>query len=279
MDLSKIGFWIVVLAAIVFLPLVIRFVFRAVMRPLMRVRNDGAGALNFRQRILLRFQPYEFHPLMFAWCKTRLDAMFDELPEFLGSVTNVRTILDLGCGYGIASAFLLEWFDTAELYAVEPSGQRVRAAQRVLGSRGHVLQGAAPDFESAALPDQFDAVFSLDVLYLLNDSDLDLTLSRIWNRMSAGNYLFIRAPMKPRGFGSLKWNFDRLRRALTGEFAQYRTVEQLEVRIQKAGFEIQRSRISGTNPELHWFISTAGAKKEIEGLVAEPVATVGQNGK
>ena len=85
--------------------------------------------------------------------------------------------------------------------------------------------------------------------------------------------------MKPRGFGSLKWNFDRLRRALTGEFAQYRTVEQLEERIRKAGFDLRQSPISGNSPELHWFISTAGTKKEIEGLVAEPVAAMGQDGK
>jgi SAM-dependent methyltransferase len=276
---SRIGIWVAVLAAILFIPWLIRFVFRLLMRPLMRVRNDGRRPLTFRERVLLRFQPHEFHPLVFAWFKTRLDAMFDELPEFLQPVTNVRKILDLGCGFGVAGAFLLEWFENAELYAVEPSVDRVRAAQRAFGPRGHVLRGAAPDFESAALPAQFDVVFSLDVLYLLNDSDLDLTLSRIRNRMTVGNYLLIRAPMKPPGFGSLKWNFDQLRRSLTGEFAQYRTVEQLKELIEKAGFEIKRSQMSGASPELHWFISTAGAKKKIEGLVSEPVAAVGREGK
>ena len=68
----------------------------------------------------------------------------------------------------------------------------MRAAHARLGSRGHVVQGSCADFESAALPERFDAVFSLDVLHFLNDSDLDLTLSRIWNRMDTGKYLMIR---------------------------------------------------------------------------------------
>jgi SAM-dependent methyltransferase len=274
MGLSRLEICICVLGVIALVIPMVRFVFRVVMRSAARIRDKGEQ-IPRRDRIMLRFQPFEFHPWMFAWCKTRADAMFDELPEFLAGFTNVKTILDLGCGYGIVGAFLLDWFEDAEIYAVEPSADRVRSAQKIFGPHGHVFQAAAPNFESSGFPAHFDVVFAVDMLHFLNDADLDLTLARIHKRLEPGDSLFIRVPMKPPGIGSMTWNIDRIRRIITGEFAQYRTVAQLTERIEKAGFEITRSQMSGNSPELHWFISTAGMKQKIERLVPEPVAAMG----
>jgi hypothetical protein len=136
----------------------------------------------------------------------------------------------------------------------------VRAASGAFGERGQAFQGGAPDFELAALPPRFDAVFFLDVLHYLPDAALDLTLRRIRGRLGEGGYLYIRAPMPPDGIGSSLWNLDKMGRKITRAFACYRSVAQLRDAINRAGFSIKRAQPSGAaNRELFWFIATASS--------------------
>ena len=267
------------LACVVASVMMMRRIFRRVARWGIRVR-PGGGELSSRDKVLLRYQDGEFHPLFFAWCKTWRDAMFDELPGLLSRAGNVKVFLDLGCGFGVAGAFLLEQFTGAEIYGVDPSPERVKGAQAAWGKRGHALIGAAPDFEAEEFPPRFDAVFSLDMVHYLDDAALDLTLSRIRRRLDEGKYLILRAPMLPMGSGSLIWKLTRIHYRAWGLFSQHRTEAQLRERIEKAGFAVEESRISGGNPELRWFVSVAvPLQQEVEGLVAEPVAAMGDDRK
>ena len=130
------------------------------------------------QRILLRYQDQGMHVWMFSLFKTRLDPMFAELREFLQATPDVRTILDLGCGFGFAGSFLLDHFPQAQIYAVEPSEDVLTEPLPPLLSAGTSFR-ARPDFEVPGLPERFDAVFVLDVVHFFSDSGLDLTLRRI----------------------------------------------------------------------------------------------------
>jgi len=270
--------WLALPLAMIAVAIIGRRTIRLIFRKLIAVKDDGVRNLSLRERVLLRYQNDSFGALIFAWFKTRQDPMFDEFPELLRPLGEIKKILDLGCGFGFAGSFLMELYPGSEIYAVEPSARRVAAATLALGERGHVYQGAAPDFENPSLPGRFDATLAIDMLHYLDDPSLDLTLARLRARLDDGRYLIIRAPMLPGGFGSLIWNLTRIHRTVWGLFAKYRTVEQLRRHIERAGFDVVRSHISGKNPELHWFISRAVPLEEkVERLVLEPVPAVGDN--
>ena len=141
------------------------------------------AAKDWRERVLLRYQnlcreaglsilPGTF-AWVFAWFKLRLDPMFGELPGFLNGVPELRTVLDIGCGYGVAGCALLEWRGEMKIFGIDPDRARVRAAGAVFGSRGQAFMGLAPEFETPGLPDRFDAVFVLDVIHFIPDSALE----------------------------------------------------------------------------------------------------------
>ncbi|HWE04697.1 MAG TPA: class I SAM-dependent methyltransferase [Tepidisphaeraceae bacterium] len=233
----------------------IHLLFRFILRAALRV-NPGAGAaMDVRERVLMRYQGGDFYALVFAWFKIRMDAMFRELPEFVKLTPTPRALLDVGCGFGIAGSWLLETFDGATIYAIDPSRDRVRGAAGAFGDRGRVIQAAAPDFESPQFPTRFDAVFFLDVAHFLPDAGLDLTLRRISARLDHSGVLYLRAPIQPQGKGSLIWRIDGIRRKLTGAVANHRSVEQLQRRLEQAAFEIVQMQMSGNNRELWWFIA------------------------
>jgi len=225
------------------------------------------AAKDWRERVLLRYQnlcsvgglailPGTF-AWVFAWFKLRLDPMFGELPGFLDGKPELRTVLDIGCGYGVAGCALLEWRSEITIFGIDPEPARVRVAGTVFGSRGQAFVGRAPEIEIPGFPDRFDAVFVLDVIHFIADSALDLTLRKIRGKMEEGGTLVIRAIIPPSDGGSWPWKFAKMRRAMTGGFACHRPVEKIREMITRAGFEVEKSEISGGNPELVWFIARA----------------------
>ena len=89
-----------------------------------------------------------------------------------------RLLIDIGCGWGVPAAWLLELYPRARVFGLEPDEQRVLIARRVLGDRGSVHTGRAPD-----LPDIWghsDHVLILDMLHYLDDEELKLVLERIY---------------------------------------------------------------------------------------------------
>ena len=258
-----------VMIAIVCLALIVVFVvgrpiLHAVLRARLRVTADGTRPLDWRNRLMLRYQELDMDIWMFSRFKTRLDPMFPELSEFLKGKPDLQVVLDLGCGYGFAGSYLLDCFPGLEIYAIEPNPARVCGAAIAFGDRGHVFEGAAPDFERSELPDRFDAVFILDVVHFLSDSALDLTLQRVRSRLDEGKTLFLRAPMKPAGFGSFIFNMDRISRIVTRSSARFRTEEEIRGAMIRAGFTVTRSQMSGGNPELYWFIATRSGADQLE---------------
>jgi 2-polyprenyl-3-methyl-5-hydroxy-6-metoxy-1,4-benzoquinol methylase len=196
-------------------------------------------ARDWRDRVMLRYQKLPqvsqlaTFAWVFAWFKLRLDPMFRELPEILASAPEFRTALDLGCGFGIPACALLELREGLAICGIDPRPTRVRVASAVFADRGQAIQARAPDFERPQLPEKFDAVFILDMLHYLSDPAMALTLQKVFARLNDGGLLIVRAVI---GATSA----DEIQRALT-----------------LAGFEVQRSEISGGNPNLRWFIARA----------------------
>jgi trans-aconitate methyltransferase len=186
----------------------------------------------------------------------------------------MRTVLDIGCGYGVPGCWILEHFPGARLYGNDPDRERIRVAQRVFGERGKLTCAAAPEMPPA--PELADAALLLDILHFLNDTALRLTLARLRNALHSGAVLIIRAVVYPPGETSWLWKIDAFRMRLAHVQAHHRSVAEMKERIREAGFQVQETSFSGGNRESVWLIATAapgvagsGESWKTDGLMME----------
>ena len=134
------------------------------------------GSKQHRLRAMRRYRHMEPYPRLFARFKMLLDPMFPRLASFLHSP---RHIIDIGCGYGVPAVWLLSLFPQAKVYGLDPDRRRVTIAARAFGDRGSAAVGKAPDLPAAS-PDQVDTALMLDMIHLISDDELRLTLQRLY---------------------------------------------------------------------------------------------------
>jgi SAM-dependent methyltransferase len=253
---SKIA--IIELASVVVIAaLVIKWIQRQLLLAWLGVKSTANLPHTPLERMLLRFQKMPTSIWMFAWFKVRLDPMFRELPGLLETMPEPKTILDIGCGYGMAGRALLEWFPGATLFGIDPSRARVRFASKIFAERGRAIRARAPELPLAQVPDPVEAVFILDVIHYLNDAELELTLQQIRKLLADGRWLVIRVSIPEAPTKSLFFRLEVIERALTRGHAYYRTAAQVEQALRAAGFDLRCHQMSGTDGELCWFIATA----------------------
>jgi len=207
-----------------------------------------------RRWVMRRFRRLGGYPRCFAWFKLRLDPMFGRLGEFL---PDQGTVLDIGCGFGVADAWMLGRSDTLRVVAVEPEADRVAVARFVLGTRGDVHVGAAP----RALPQvSAAAVVCLDVIHHLDDAGLALTLSHARSCLDAGGRLVLRATV-PASSGRTpfyRW-FETRRLARAKLTPHYRQREDVVAAIDAAGFQMMLVEPTAPGREETWFIAQVSA--------------------
>lgn len=101
-------------------------------------------------------------------------------------------LLDLGCGSGVAAAYLASRC-SVEVVCVTNSPVQADICRRkfaTLGGRGQVI---VTDFDSLDLPSEsFDAVYSLESIGYTKD--LDAWLAECWRMLKPGGRLLIRSP-------------------------------------------------------------------------------------
>lgn len=146
------------------------------------------GSREHLRRTVFRYRHLPAYPRLFARFKMIMDPMFKELNQY---VENPRRIIDIGCGYGVPAVWLLEIYPAAKIYGLEPDEERVRIASRVIGGRGRVEVGRAPDLP--AVEGEVDTVIMLDMLHLISDEELQIVLQRICEKLEPGGTLLIRA--------------------------------------------------------------------------------------
>ncbi len=199
-----------------------------------------------------RFARLGAYPRMFARGKLRLDPMFARLPAFL---PDEGTVLDIGCGFGVAAAFTLARAPGVRVVGLEPDEERVRIARFVLGERGEVHLGAAP----AGLPEvAASAVLCLDVIHHLDDDGLGRTLAHARRCLAAGGKLVLRATVPAAGRAPFYRWFETRRLALSRLRPRYRQRQPIVRALEDAGFAV--SLVEPTTPgrEETWFIGVAG---------------------
>ena len=209
-----------------------------------------AGSPRHTERTLLRYRHIEATPRLFARWKIRLDPMFPRLAAFM---KHPRRILDIGCGYGVPSVWLLELFPDATVCGIDPDEERVHVAGRALGPRGEVRTGRAPDL--ADLPDRADTALVLDVIHMLDDAALRETLGILHAKLIPGGRLVIRVTIPADRPRSWKPRIEDLRLKMRRLRPHYRTQASLEAMIVAAGFDIAAIQADTPEGEVWWFIA------------------------
>jgi predicted exporter/SAM-dependent methyltransferase len=242
---SLFGIGYSLIGAFVILPPVLNHVFQS-------RQKEISQAANLDDRILGRYRNMEAYPKIFARLKIRLDPMFSELPRFFGFSRQLRTIIDIGCGFGLPASWLIENFDELKIYGIDLDGNRVRIASRALGPRGVIVHGRAPDVPR--IPHPADAAVMLDMLHYLKDDDLGLTLSRLGDRLCDDGRLIIRAVIVPNARQSLFWWLEVLKNKIRRIPVYYRTFDEISTILAHADFMIEHTEPSGPKGDLFWFV-------------------------
>ena len=222
--------------------------------PLLRTyfsENDkpNAPAATLEERILHRYRLLEAYPRMFARFKLRFDPLFRELPQWLDKRREIRTILDIGCGYGVPACWCLERYPAARVIGVDPDFTRVRVAARAAGGRGTMLMAGAPNLPDVRGP--IDVILLLDMSHYLDDDQLAATCARSWALLASGGLLIIRFVTRPPGPLSTAWYFEDWHVRLGGRQPSYRTPEELCHLFTGAGFTELKLQ-AAINSELFW---------------------------
>ena len=217
-------------------------------------KEDERQGGSIRDRVLWRYRNLEAYPRLFARFKMHFDPMFTELPPFLDALKDVQTILDVGCGYGVQTAWLLERFPGSKVVGIDPNTSRVRIAARVAGRRASITSGSAPDIPAVSQP--ADLVIMLDVVHYLTDEALRLTFRNLYNRLDCGRQLIIRASIPPTRPTPWVWWLENFKLKLNQTPSHYRSAEILQTMMAETGFIVDQTSPSGTDGELVWLMAT-----------------------
>jgi SAM-dependent methyltransferase len=209
-----------------------------------------AGSRQHLLRAMKRYRHMEPYPRLFARFKILRDPMFPRLASFLESP---RHVIDIGCGYGVPAVWLLSLFPQARVYGLDPDRRRVTIAARAFGDRGSAAVGKAPDLPAAS-PDQVDTALMLDMIHLISDDELRLTLRRLYDKIVPGGKLILRTTVPSRKAVHWlrrieEWRLKALR--LTPHF---RSSEEVTALLSESGFMVELTEPTAADREETWFI-------------------------
>ncbi len=220
-----------------------------------RRRKSGKMQPDIHARILKRYAGLEPYPRMFARCKLKTDAMFQELPRIAPLFGQVKTIVDIGTGYGIPACWFLEHFPESNVYGIDPNGERIRIAAEVFGERGTAVKGGAPNLPP--FPEPADLVAMLDMIHFLNDEAFPSLLRKVYAALREEGVLLLRVAIPSAGKRSRLWRIQAFYEKFAGEKNRYRSAEEIRECLLREGFSLLRIFPSGKNRELVWFIARA----------------------
>ena len=215
-------------------------------------------------RIAQRYGGLEPYPRMFAHFKMKTDVMFRELPDLVPFFGNVKTIVDVGTGFGVPACWFLEQFAESRVYGVDPDPERVRVANEAFGDRGTAVRGSAPDLPP--FPEPADLVMMLDMIHFLKDESLRRILKRLHGAMREEGVLLIRAVIPPVERPSRLWKLQSIYERFTGAKTCHRTVEEIKEHLIREGFQLLRISPSGDNEELVWFVAKTKPAVHLQGI-------------
>jgi len=219
-------------------------------------KKELPPGLSPEQLVLERYRLMEAYPRLFARFKMKFDPMFGDLAVLLaGERDKIKTILDIGCGYGVPGCWCLEHFPRAHVIALDPDPERVRVATLAMGERGTVTQGLAPGLPLLSQP--ADLVLLLDMLHYLDDTTITTLLTNCFQALAPNGRLVLRYVIQPDTPPSKSWRLEDYRIRLSGGTPWYRSTDKMVGLMTEAGFVMETNMTSSSNNELIWMIGRA----------------------
>jgi SAM-dependent methyltransferase len=217
--------------------------------------NSNNKKHTLQERIRGRLRTLEPYPRMFARFKLQFDPMFNDLPRMLAERENIKTIIDIGCGFGVPAWWCLEQYKDANVYGFDPYPERVRVAGFAIGDRGAVMVGWAPVLPVPPRP--ADVVLLLDMLHYLDDETATAVFQNSFQALAENGLLVTRFVIPPAAQPSWSWRLEDSRIKLVGRHPCYRSPERMTELVKEAGFVIIVNEVSTVNPELVWMVCRA----------------------
>ncbi len=211
------------------------------------------------RRTLSRFSQVEAFPRMFARFKIKLDPMFNEIDKILD---NPSRVIDIGCGYGIPAAWILDKYPYAKFFGLDPDPERVRIANKILGESGVVKQGYSP-----AIPKtngDVDTAMMLDMLHYLNDKELYQAFGNICSVLSNKGKLIIRVTLPLKVPAPWYRRIESMQIRMRNGSHYYRPLGEILHALQESGYTDIFHQPSGKDREEIW-ITARVKKKAMEG--------------
>ncbi|WLE96662.1 MAG: MMPL family transporter [Candidatus Electrothrix communis] len=207
-------------------------------------------------RIRHRYRFLEAYTRMFSRFKLRYDPMFADLPDMLTrgqqGQGEIRTVIDIGCGYGVPACWCLEQFTGAEVFGIDPDPERVRSATIAFAGQGRAVCGYAPDLPPVPRP--ADLVLLLDMFHYLDDETAAAVLRNSFAALGENGILVTRFVIRPSGKLSWNWYLEDGRIRFAGGQAYYRAAEKMAALMREAGFTVVVNEVSAVNRELIWMV-------------------------
>lgn len=246
---SLLGIGYALLGTFLLLPPLLQWYFRNTSE-LRRSQKDHPA-----QRVIHRFRLLEAYPRLFARLKIRFDPLFTDLNKIMGNRTDINTILDIGCGYGVPACWCLEHFQNARVHGYDPDPERVRVADLATAERGIITAGWAPEVPDIA--EDIDIALLLDILHYLDDETLATLVANVREALGTQGVLISRYVINPPDRPSWSWRLEDFRVRSSGRKPYYRSCEELAGILEKCGFIIETNEVSPDNPELYWLAARA----------------------
>ena len=248
---SLLGIGYSLLGAFVLLPPLLDMVFSP---------KPGTPEASLFSRVRARYRLLEAYPRMFARFKLKFDPMFKDIEQMLENRGEIKTIVDIGCGFGVPAAWCLEYFAGSRVFGLDPDPERVRVAALATGDQGKIKQGWAPEMPD--VPGPVDLILLLDMLHYLDDETLLAVFKKSYELSRDRALLVTRFVIMPAGRPSWSWRLEDYRIKMAGMRPHYRSPAKTGKLLNKAGFSVDINRVSATNRELVWIMARVEKNNE-----------------
>ncbi|HTA95595.1 MAG TPA: 1-acyl-sn-glycerol-3-phosphate acyltransferase, partial [Verrucomicrobiae bacterium] len=172
----------------------------------------------------------------FVHWKMKMDPMFGALDEV---VPRSGFILDLGCGYGVATHWLAQFTDGRNFLGLDYDENKIRVAQRTAPESSRI-KFEIGDILNCDYP-MCDTILLLDVLHYWTPEKQQAILNKARQALRPGGRLILRDAARAENEAHRRVNFwekiaTRLGHNKTVEGLHFQTRAELETALRQAGF-------------------------------------------
>jgi 1-acyl-sn-glycerol-3-phosphate acyltransferase len=208
-----------------------------IMRDALQKQLDELNTPHAVRRKVQRLYRYQgkFVEQFVHW-KMKMDPMFGSLD---GVVPRNGFVLDLGCGYGVATHWLAQFTDERTFLGIDYDENKIRAAHRTAPQHPRI-QFKTGDILNCEYP-SCDTILLLDVLHYWTPEKQQLILKKARQALRPGGRLILRDAARAENEAHQRVDFwekiaTRIGHNKTVEGLHFQTRAELETALQQAGF-------------------------------------------